>query len=104
GNGVLRARRALAIQPTDSLAKTPRDSATLSLLRVLTGLRLAASESQRIEMLGLEATQLVQQGIGGGEANPFEQILPDPDLPAEAIPAEQRRRFVEALIDHPRAS
>jgi subtilisin family serine protease/quinol monooxygenase YgiN len=104
GNGVLRARRALAIEPTNSLAKTPRDSATLSLLRVLTGLGMAASASQRIEMFGLEATQLVQQGVSLSEPNPFEGILPDPDLPAEAIPAEQRRRFVEALIDHPRAS
>ena len=52
GNGVLRARRALAIEPTNSLAKTPRDSATLSLLRVLTGLGLAAGASQRIEMSG----------------------------------------------------
>ncbi len=102
GNGMLQAARALAIAPLQAPAMTPRDSAALAFLRVVTGLGVAPSP--RTEMLALEATQLAQLGLGAGEPNPFESLVPDPDLPASAIPPTRRQRFVEALIEHPAAS
>jgi hypothetical protein len=103
GNGILQAARALAVEPIQDLAETPRDSATFAFLNVLAGLGVAAPTPQT-EMLALEATQLVQLEAAPGEPNRFEEILSDPDLPASAISPAERRRFVEALVEHPRAS
>ncbi len=103
GNGILRASQALAAAALAEPVMTPRDSAAFAFLRVLTGLGAAAGTA-RAEMLAVEATQLAQQEERPGEPNRFEEILPDPDLPASAIAPGEIRRFVEALIEHPRAS
>lgn len=103
GNGILQASRALTIPPAKNLARTPRDFASFAFLRVLTGLGLA-TPSAGGEMLAVEASQLSQQGVSPGEPSPFEEMVPDPGLPPSAIPSEQVRRFLGALIEHPLAS
>ena len=104
GNGVLQAAQALGVMPllADSLRPTPPDDAGFAFLKVLTGLGMAASP--QAQMLALEATQLAQTWPHFDAPNPFEEAIPDPDLPAEAIPSAQRKRYLEALLDHPHAS
>jgi subtilisin family serine protease len=106
GNGILRAAAALEVQPLPAalLRKAAQDQAAFSFLRTITGLGLAATDQRRAEMLALEATQLTQQWADPSQPNPFEEILPDPDLPGESIPEHRKREFIERLIDHPRAS
>lgn len=101
GRGVLQARAALAVAPPAELAQTPRDSASLSLLRALTG--RGAAPGVRQEMLAVEATQLLQLPVAPGTHSPFEGLIEDPDV-AASIPTERLLRFVEALRDHPSAS
>ena len=102
GRGVLQARAALAVAPPAQLVKTPPDSASLSILKVLTG--LGAAPTARQEMLAVEASQLLQLPVADGVRNPFEELIEDPDVATAEIPTAHLRRFVEALIDHPRAS
>ena len=103
GNGILQAAAALALSPPAeaALRKTAADSAWFPLLRVLTGLGAARSQDA---MLLLEGTQLLHRWADEDAPNPLEDAVIDPDLPAEAVPAAQVRRFLEALIDHPQAS
>lgn len=104
GNGVLQAAQALAVMPlpAGSLRRTLADDAGFAFLKVLTGIGMAAAP--QAHMLALEATQLAQTWPHRDAPNPFEQSVPDPDLPAEAIPSEQRKRYLEALLEHPKAS
>ncbi len=61
--------------------------------------------SPRAAMLALEASQLLQQEAVAGEPNRFEEILPDPDLPASAIsPQLDAAAASRPCCDHPRAS
>ena len=103
GNGILQASAALALSPPAeaTLRKTAADSAWFPLLRVLTGLGVARSQD---EMLLLEGTQLLHRWAEEDAPNPLEDAVIDPDLPAEAVPGSQVRRFLEAIIDHPQAS
>ncbi|HEX6162693.1 MAG TPA: S8 family serine peptidase [Vicinamibacterales bacterium] len=103
GNGILQASAALALNPPAeaTLRKTAADSAWFPLLRVLTGLGVARSQD---EMLLLEGTQLLHRWADDDSPNPLENAVIDPDLPAEAVPGEQVRKFLEALIEHPQAS
>jgi hypothetical protein len=91
GQGILRAAAALQVQPAAKLEKTPADDASLAFLRVLMGVGLAASASQD-EMLAVEALQLLQR-----EAQ-LEKTISDPDLPAEQIPEQECKDFLEAAI------
>lgn len=96
GHGRLRAADALRRAPAaaEALRPQPRDSAAFPLLRVLTGLGAAATPRQR--MLELEALQLSQDAA-------IEALLPEgPETPPAT--AADRRRLIEALADHPRAS
>lgn len=104
GNGVLQAAQALGVLPlvAGSLRPTPADDAGFAFLKVLTGIGMAATPQS--QMLALEATQLAQTWPHRDVPNPFEESVPDPDLPAEAIPANQRKRYLEALLDHPQIS
>jgi subtilisin family serine protease len=105
GNGVLRALAAIQVPVASeqSLVYTPSDSAFLPIFRVLTGIGMAAVESPRERMFSVEAAQLLQRWPEG-EANPFEAILPDPDVPAQAISAGKARQLLEIFIHHPYAS
>ncbi|MEO5988813.1 MAG: S8 family serine peptidase [Candidatus Eisenbacteria bacterium] len=104
GNGVLQAAKALAVMPlaAGSLQRTPADDAGFAFLKALTGFGMVATPQAR--MLALEATQLAQTWPYRDVPNPFEESVPDPDLPAEAIPVEQKKRYLEALLEHPNIS
>ena len=105
GNGILQAAAALAVNPplAAALHKTAPDRAAFPLLRVLTGLGAAVSPAVNA-MLELEATQLAHRWSNADRPNPIELAVTDPDLPADAVPVDQVRRFLEAVLEHPDAS
>ena len=105
GNGILQAAAALAVSPpvAAALHQTPRDSAVFPVLRVLTG--IGAAESPSIDaMLALEATQLAHRWSDEDRPNAVELAITDPDRPADAVPQDEVRRFLDAIIEHPDAS
>lgn len=98
GNGVLRAKAALAepVAAADTLKKEDEDSASFELLKVLTGMGLAVQGKARQRMLELEALQLSQ-------THEIEALLPDPS-DASRLTVGQKLAVVHALAQHPRAS
>ncbi len=100
GRGLLRAHAALSDAPraAATLQKEKEDSASFALVRLVTGLGIAAPESTQA-MLELEALQIVQQSAEIG------RLLDgsDPDDPA-LVGTEKGRAVLEALADHPGAS
>ncbi|GEP60586.1 S8 family serine peptidase [Reyranella soli] len=103
GRGVLRSNEALAMAPPAqaALRKTPADSASFPILRVLTGLGLAAAPPERQNMFELEALQISQQ------SHDVERLLDEYDaLGPDAGPAAtiKAQRIAEALLDHPTIS
>jgi hypothetical protein len=98
-HGSLRAQDALGIAPQSNLTKTNPDSASFSLLRVLTGLGVAAQPTQSQRMLELEALQISQQ------SRDIEEMLDGFDMSnPQASSSPQGRRIVDALLSHPTAS
>jgi hypothetical protein len=99
GRGVIQAEAALSQQPADaaSLVMQARDSAGFPLLRVITGLGIAATPDVHQRMLELEALQLSQQ------SHVLEQLIPDPENPGEISPAD-RQQAIDALYTAPGAS
>ena len=97
GNGIGRAADALArpVAPATQLEREAEDSASFGLLRVLTGLGLAAAPNVQ-QMLELEALQLSQSAE-------IEALLPDPSQ-ADQLSVRQRLAVLQALAAHPRAS
>ena len=96
GRGCLRAEAALSVVPQPAeLQKEEPDSASFSLLRVLTGLGLRAPDN--IEMLELEALQLSQSAT-------VETILTEVPAEQEELNLGMRMRLAQALASHPRAS
>jgi hypothetical protein len=105
GNGILRAAAALAIAPSSTLTETPADSASLSLIKALTGLGAAPMSASRLEsMLALEAAQLAQIPPTDGAPNPIEEAVDDPDVSPTEVPHPKLERFLTALREHPMAS
>jgi hypothetical protein len=101
GKGLLRASDALgqAPPPASALARTAADSASFSLLRLLTGLGMAAVPSQGQQMLELEALQISQQ------SHDLESALEDFDpTKPDAGRSREAGRIIEALRSHPTAS
>jgi hypothetical protein len=105
GAGILQATRAVQTKPltAQQLRQTAPDDASFAFLRALTGWGVAPGGNTE-RMLALEATQLCQRWDRKDAPNPLESILPDPDLPPEAIPMERRRAFLQAILEHPDAS
>ncbi|HEU0122689.1 MAG TPA: S8 family serine peptidase [Bryobacteraceae bacterium] len=98
GNGLLRADKALAEAPGTALGKQDPDTVDVPVLGpVLSVLFGAAESSVRHRMLRVEAAQVAARD--GELENLAAQIGLDPDLPPDAVPAETRRRFLEALAD-----
>ena len=94
GNGLLRAPEALAMAGFDDLQAEPPDSASFAFLHLLTSVFGVADPGGPAQaMLALELTQVA---LTSGAAR---DAMPDPDLPASAIPEAKRRRFLEAILD-----
>lgn len=96
GQGLLRAAAALAVAPAQGLVITPPDDVSFPLLRVLTGLGVAASP--RDQMLEVEARQLLQRD------REIEKTIQDPDLPPKQLDDGEVKKFLEAAIDSGLAS
>jgi hypothetical protein len=106
GRGVVRAHAMLDRMPVNDaeLARTPADSVSFPLLKVLTGLGMADA-SPRQRMLELEALQISQQ------SHDIETLLVEFDLLDPALAGRpqiamsaQAQQVVTALLDHPTAS
>ena len=99
GQGVIRAKRALAQEPANesALKKEDKDSASFPFLRVITGLGIAAPDARQ-QMLELEALQLTQQ------SKELEELLPDPEREPHDLSPEERQKFIDALASAPGAS
>ncbi len=95
GNGLLKSAAAMAIVPkaSDLKAQEP-DAADFAILRVLTGVGLAAAPDARQRMLELEALQLAQTGG-------IEHLVSDQDGQPSKDAAV---RIARALVADPRAS
>jgi hypothetical protein len=104
GQGILRARDALEVTPALELEKTPSDSDSFALFRVLTGLGLA-EPSPRERMFNVE---LAQRWL----LNPdLHRTVPDPDeivrlnrLGSKRAVRSTLRRVMEAIIEDSGAS
>ncbi len=103
GNGILRAKEALALAPmaSSALQKRGLDSAGLPFLNVFSSRGLAPTSTDA--MLQLEATQLVQRW-SSELPNPLEAAVADPDRPADDVPPQDVERFLAAVAEHPQAS
>ena len=92
GNGLLRAKDALAIVPKEqALAIQSKDDADFAIFRALFGLGAAAASSAQQRMLELEALQLVQTGG-------YSHLVPEQATPAALVP------LARALASDTRAS
>src|ERR1051325_3108051 len=96
GRGILQARQALDIDPSQSPAKapTPPDEDSFAFLRVLTGLGLTEKPPREL-MLNLELTQLY------GKSKELQELIPDP---VASLDDKTRRRFMDAIINNQDAS
>lgn len=96
GHGILQAHAALGVSPVLNLPKTPADSDSFAVLRVLTGFGLA-DPPPRQNMFEIELAQrwLYNQALN--------QLVPDPDAGQE-IPKETLRQFMDVLIQDDKAS
>jgi hypothetical protein len=96
GHGILQAHAALGVSPVLNLPKTPADSDSFAVLRVLTGFGLA-DPPPRQNMFEIE---LAQRWLYNQTLN---QLVPDPDAGQE-ISKETLRQFMDALIQDDKAS
>jgi len=96
GPGLLRARDALDVAFDTSGPKAQKDNVWFPLLNLLTGFDELPEARRR--MLEVEAAQLA------ASSPEIIEILPDPDVPPEQIPADDRQRILEALRRHRSAS
>ena len=100
GQGIIRARSALAQEPAkeSALKKEDKDSVSFPFLRVITGLGIAAPADARQQMLELEALQLTQQ------SKELENLMPDPERDPQDMSPAERQKFIDALASTPGAS
>lgn len=96
GHGILQARQALDIDPSQSTATqpTPPDDDSFGFFRVLTGFGLTEKPPREL-MFNLELTQLYQK------SSELQELIPDP---AGSIPDDTRRKFMDAVIANDKAS
>src|SRR5829696_4193412 len=96
GQGLLRARDALEVPFDTSRPKAQKDNVWFPLLNLLTGFD-ELSEARR-RMLEVEAAQLA------ASSPEIIEVLPDPDVPPDQIPTDDRQSILEALRRHRSAS
>jgi hypothetical protein len=94
GQGILKAKNALAVAPVLNLPKTPADDDSFSFFRVITGLGLT-EPPPRQQMFNLELAQRLLM-------NPdLQKIVPDP---VASVSKEDIRKFMEVVIQDKEAS
>jgi len=96
GQGLLRARDALDVPFDTSQPKAQKDNVWFPLLNLLTGFDELSVARRR--MLEVEAAQLA------ASSPEIIEVLPDPDVPPDQIPSDDRQRILEALRRHRSAS
>jgi hypothetical protein len=96
GQGLLRARDALDVPFDTSQPKAQKDNVWFPLLNLLTGFDELSVARRR--MLEVEAAQLA------ASSPEIIEVLPDPDVPPDQIPPDDRQRILEALRRHRSAS
>ena len=96
GNGVLQARRALAIKPRFPSAKARESKNSFAFLRLVTGIGVD-QPTGREEMFNVELAQLWLQSLE------LDQIVPDPDVRTE-LSRRKLQKLMEWVIDSDRAS
>jgi len=92
GSGLLRATDALAISRVDDLAQLPRDSASFAFLHLLSSI-FGVSGTEPTDLYALELTQLALYSRAAQDATP------DPQARLDQITPQQRRRFLQAILD-----
>jgi hypothetical protein len=100
GQGVLRARAALAIQPPNEgqLVKLPPAQASWSWLNLLLGgggvsFAMGDMNAQQYQAFALELTQMAQQ------ISKVDEAIDDPGRPPDEIPSAAKNRYFEAALD-----
>src|ERR687889_1137497 len=96
GQGLLRARDALEVPFDTSRPKAKKDNVWFPLLNLLTGFDELSVARRR--MLEVEAAQLA------ASSPEIIEVLPDPDVPPDQIPPDERQRILDALRRHRSAS
>jgi subtilisin family serine protease len=96
GHGILQANSALAVAPVLNLPKTPADSDSFAVLRVLTGFGVADPPPRQ----GMFEIELAQRWLMNKD---LQEAVPDPESQQE-VPKENLRRFLDALIQDKGAS
>lgn len=107
GKGILQGNAALARAPAIAaeLRKTTTDSVSFPLLKVLTGLGMAAAPSpERQRMLELEALQISQRSHEIERLLAEYDLLEAEDMAPQVAQSPQARQIIDALISHPTAS
>jgi hypothetical protein len=97
GAGLLHAADALAKSTIDKLTQTPRDDASFAFLHLLSSI-FGVSGSEPVDLYALELTQLALHSRTAQDA------MPDPEAPIETITPQQRRRFLQAILDEGHSS
>jgi hypothetical protein len=96
GPSTLRARDALDVPFYTSQPKAQKDKVWFPLLNLLRGFDELSVARRR--MLEVEAMQLA------ASSPEIIEVLPDPDVPPDQIPPDDRQRILEALRRHRAAS
>ena len=97
GCGLLRAADALAKSRIENLTLTPRDDASFAFLHLLSSI-FGVTGDESVDLYALELTQLALHSRAAQDA------MPDPQIPVEQITTQQRRRFLQAILDEGRSS
>jgi hypothetical protein len=93
----LRAVDALAKATIDDLTITPRDDASFAFLHLLSSI-FGVTGDELIDLYALELTQLALY------SRPAQDAMPDPQIPVGQMTTQQRRRFLQAILDEGRGS
>jgi subtilisin family serine protease len=98
GSGLLRAMDALRIARIDNLVDpVPRDSASFAFLHLLSSI-FGVTDNEPTDLYALELTQLALYSRAAQDA------MPDPQAPLDQITPQQRRRFLQAILDEGKSS
>jgi hypothetical protein len=98
GSGLLRAADALAKTTIDNLEMVPRDDASFAFLHLLSSIFGVTGGEEPVDLYALELTQLALLSRAAQDA------MPDPQIPVEKITTQQRRRFLQAILDEGHSS